>query len=256
MTNPRLLVVVLGTSTGVGKTWVTAALARRLCAQGLVVAARKPVESYDPADVPPTDPASANSNSASSDPANFAPTDSAVLAEATGTSADKVCPPHRRYPLAMAPPMAAQVLGLPPFTVGDLVAETTWPQNTDVGLVETVGGPRSPVAKGADSLALAAAFRPDMALLVADAGLGAINSVHLAADAITSELGAAPVVLLNRFNPADRLHRLNHTWLANDDIDLSPDINSLATELACRVTRARRPGNDRTPGSQRLSGTS
>ena len=35
-------------------------------------------------------------------------------------------------------------LGRPPFTVADLVGELGWPPGVEVGLVETVGGPRSP----------------------------------------------------------------------------------------------------------------
>jgi dethiobiotin synthetase len=49
---PDRTVLVIGTGTDVGKTWVTAALARRLAADGLVVAARKPAQSFAPEDPP------------------------------------------------------------------------------------------------------------------------------------------------------------------------------------------------------------
>lgn len=45
---PQRLIVVVGTRTEVGKTWVTARLLRDLRASGRHVAARKPVQSFDP----------------------------------------------------------------------------------------------------------------------------------------------------------------------------------------------------------------
>lgn len=140
-------------------------------------------------------------------------TDAHVLAEASGETPFDVCPPHRWYALAMAPPIAAAALGRPPFCLADLLGELAWPAPAaGVGLVETVGGPRSPLADDADSAALVAALRPDAAVLVADAGLGAINAVLLALTALEA-LGPPPVVFLNRFDPADAVHATNREWL-------------------------------------------
>jgi len=100
------LVVCTGTATEIGKTWVGAATLRALRDRGLSVAARKPVQSYEIGD--PT-------------------TDAAELAAATGEAVDMVCPAHRIYEVPMAPPMAADVLGRPSFTIEDLAAEITWP---------------------------------------------------------------------------------------------------------------------------------
>ena len=62
----------------------------------------------------------------------------------------------------MAPPMAAEALGRPAFSIGDLMAELRWPDAAvDVGLVETAGGVRSPLAADGDCLALCAAVAPD-----------------------------------------------------------------------------------------------
>jgi len=210
-------VLVVGTGTDVGKTWVSAALLRRLAAAGHPVAARKPAQSYDPGDPP-------------------AGTDAAVLATATGDVPEAVCPPTRWYPVAMAPPMAADVLGRPSFTVADLAAELRWPIPVPaVGLVETAGGVRSPQAADGDAVALGALLRPDLVVLVADAGLGTINEVRLAAGALSALAGgtggaggvggaggaggppAQLVVVLNRFDPADDLHRRNRDWLADRD---------------------------------------
>jgi dethiobiotin synthetase len=114
--------------------------------------------------------------------------------------------------------MAAEVLGLEPFTLADLVHDLTWPDGVTVGVVETAGGVRSPLASdGADAVSLAAALVADLIVVVADAGLGTINGVRLSVAALDplvdarDELGL--VVLLNRFDPEVDLHRRNRDWL-------------------------------------------
>jgi len=183
----------MGTGTGVGKTWVAARILGRLRGQGVAVAARKPVQSFTPCDDT---------------------TDAAVLASATGEDAETVCPRHRWYAMAMAPPMAAAFLAQAAFTLAELVHETRWPDGVEVGLVETVGGPRSPLASDADSAALAAALEPDLLVLVAPAGLGAINDVRLSAAALAG-IDAPLFVILNRFDGGD-LHDRNRRWLERD----------------------------------------
>ena len=162
----------------------------------LVVSARKPAQSFDPED----------------DPAGF---DAAVLGDASGEAPEVVCASHRWYEVAMAPPMAAQALGRPSFTVGDLIHELVW-HGGDVGLVETAGGLRSPLAADGDCLAFCRAVAPDLVLLVADAGLGTINSVRLTVDAL-APLAVPIVVVLNRFEPDHDLHERNREWLRDRD---------------------------------------
>ena len=99
---PRRLVVVVGTATEVGKTWVGAALLSSLRTRGTRVAARKPAQSFEPGDEV---------------------TDADVLAAATGEAPHDVCPAHRWYPIAYAPTMAAAALGRPGFTTRELVGE-------------------------------------------------------------------------------------------------------------------------------------
>lgn len=196
MTRPTAVVVVTGTGTEVGKTWVAAATAQVLRGRGISVSARKPAQSFDPAD--------------------GRPHDAEVLAEATGEDPDSICPRHRSYPLAMAPPMAAAALGLDPFTMDDLVREVRWDQGVDVGVIEGAGGPRSPLAADGDTVDLARAVAPDTIVLVADAGLGTINAVCLAVPPL---LAIAPVVtVLNRYDHDDDLHRRNRAWLERDHI--------------------------------------
>ena len=105
-----------------------------------------------------------------------------LLALATGEDPDTVCPPHRSYGIAMAPPIAAAFLGTPPPALDELVDELAWPdEQVDVGLVETAGGPRSPSPPTATAPPSPPPSAPDLTVLVAHAGLGAINGVRLCA---------------------------------------------------------------------------
>ena len=135
----------------------------------------------------------------------------AGVAAATGEPVHEVCSPHRSYRVAMAPPMAAAATGAPVPTIDDLLAELRWPpEAVEVGWLETVGGPRSPVAADGDAVTLAERLDPDLVVLVADAGLGTINAALVSA----APLDAWPtVVFLNRFDPDDALHRANLDWL-------------------------------------------
>ena len=205
---PERLVVVLGTSTGVGKTWVASKVLARLKARGIAVAARKPVQSHAPCDPE---------------------TDAALLALATGEPTDTVCPPHRSYAMAMAPPIAAAFLGMAPPALEDLLGELVWPAGIEVGVVETAGGPRSPIADGADSAALAAALDADLAVLVAHAGLGAINAVRLCAPTVPAPL----VVFLNRFVNGD-VHDRNRRWLQADGYDVIVDLAELVRRVGAK----------------------
>ena len=195
---PRRLVAVVGTGTEVGKTWVSARLLERFRRDGYAVAARKPAQSFDAAD----------------DPSCY---DASVLGAASGEPPESVCPPHRWYAAALAPPMAADLLGLPAYTLADLVDELRWPEvPVDVGLVETAGGLRSPISDDGDCLAFVEVLRPDLVLLVADAGLGTLNAVRLTAHALGAR-AAGSLVVLNRFEIGLDLHQTNLAWLADRD---------------------------------------
>ncbi len=90
-------------------------------------------------------------------------------------------------------------------------------------------GVRSPLAADGDGVALAAALRPDRVVLVADAGLGTINGVRLSMAA----LAPWPVtVVLNRFDPGDDLHVRNLEWLAGvDGLDVVTDAEDLVSPI-------------------------
>jgi dethiobiotin synthetase len=118
---PERVVLVCGTGTEVGKTWVGGSLLRELRGRGLSVAARKPAQSFD------IDSEGHRLRGA---------TDAEVLGSASGEDPDDVCHPFRSYHRAMAPPMAAEALGLPGFTVRDLIEELIWPPDrVQVGVV-------------------------------------------------------------------------------------------------------------------------
>jgi dethiobiotin synthetase len=206
----RKVIVVAATNTGVGKTWVATRLVARLRSGSGPVTARKPVQSFDPAD---------------------GLTDADLLARSSGEPRARVCPLNRSYPLAMAPPMAAAALGLPRFTIGDLVQETDIPAS-GVTIVEGVGGPASPLADDGDTIALAHALGAGSIVLVANSGLGAVSDVRLCAAAFAP----LPVtVFLNRFDAGDELHRANRAWLMDRcGLDVEVDVDALVQRLQSR----------------------
>lgn len=211
MTRPATLVLAIGTATEVGKTWVGAATLAALARRGVSVAARKPAQSFEPDDRHPTD--------------------AQVLGAATGEPPEAVCPPHRCYPAAMAPPMAADHLGWPVPTLSELLGELSWPEPAvDIGWLETVGGPRSPIGVDGDAVTVAQRLDPDVVVLVADAGLGTVNAVLVSAAPFDP---ARLVVLLNRFDPAIELHRRNLDWLrTREGLEVVTDPEALAARLA------------------------
>lgn len=217
MARPERLVLVVGTGTEVGKTWVACQLARALRASGLTVSARKPAQSFVAG--PDTEPGA---------------TDAELLAAATGESPFAVCPRHRWYEVPMAPPMAADVLGRPPIALDELVGELAWPvgpggEPFGVGVLETAGGVRSPIADDGDAVGLAVALEPDLVLLVADGQLGVLNAVRLAAAALA---GYPLLVFLNRFDGNDDLQHRNRLWLTERD---RLDVVTTVAEVAARV---------------------
>ncbi|MBX3315143.1 MAG: hypothetical protein KF906_12590, partial [Actinobacteria bacterium] len=147
-----------------------------------------------------------------------------------------VCPAHRNYPVAMAPPMAADVLGLPEPTIDELLAELVWPDPAvDVGWLETVGGPRSPIGADGDAVTVAEHLDPDLVVLVADAGLGTVNAVVLSLAPFT---GRRAVVLLNRFDGDDDLHRRNLDWLrTRQGLEVVVDPEALSALLVGGISR-------------------
>jgi dethiobiotin synthetase len=209
-------VLMTGTATEVGKTWWGRATLDVLRSRGTAVAARKPAQSYEPEEL--------------------GQTDAEILGRASGEPAETVCPRHRWYPAPMAPPMAADVLGLPAFTIADLASEIAPSGPEALRFVEGAGGPRSPLAADGDNVTLARALDVDAIVLVAPAGLGTINAVRLSAAAFADHPGRSVPVLvaLNRYDAADDLHRRNHGWLTADGFGLVTTPAELAAALVRR----------------------
>ncbi len=222
MRRPGELLVVAGTGTEIGKTWAAQRLLLQARERGLRVAARKPAQSFV---------------------AGEQSTDAELLAAASGEAAEEVCPRHRWYPVPMAPPMAADVLGHPPLRLEALLGEIVWPAQTQFGLLETAGGLRSPIAHDADNVALIERLAPDRVLLVADAGLGTLNAVRLSLPALA---GQQVSVLLNRFDATDDLHRRNRDWLARETVPVLTDLSQW-WHVAIRPRGDRKAGNVRQP---------
>ncbi len=142
---PERLVLVCGTGTDVGKTWVCSQLLGELRRRGVTVAARKPAQSFD-VDADRGTPGRADRRRGAG----------RRLGRGARRGLPLVALPTDR---AMAPPMAAEALGLPPFSVADLVGELRWPtERVQVGVVELAGGVRSPQAADGDVTDLAAAL--------------------------------------------------------------------------------------------------
>jgi dethiobiotin synthetase len=206
-----VIVLVAGTGTDVGKTFVTAAMVESLRARGVAVAVRKPVQSFAP---------------------GSPRTDADVLATASGEDPHVVCPLHRWIPTAMAPPIAAATLGLPPFTIKELTHELAAPER-GLTVVESVGGVRSPLATDGDTIDLADAVRPAFVVLVADAGLGTISAVRLSVDALAPH---RCVVFLNRFDPHDEVHAANAEWLrSSEGFEVVTDLDRLVDVVSARL---------------------
>lgn len=203
-------IFVTGTGTGVGKTWILARLVAELRGRAKAVHARKPVQSFTAEE--------------------RGRTDADLLGAATGEPPTLVCPAHRWYEIPMAPPMAADVLGLPPFTIADLARETAIGSIT---FVEGAGGPRSPLADDGDNVDYARALGASLAVLVADAGLGTINAVELCTAALT---GFETLVMLNRYEPDLDLHRRNRGWLTAAGHRIATTVGDLADLVEPRLS--------------------
>jgi len=122
-----------------------------------------------------------------------------------------------------------------------------WPRwSVDVGLVETAGGVRSPQAIDGDVVDLARLLRPDVVVLVSDAGLGAINGVRMGIEALATATGPGgrpvPVlVVLNRADPGSDLHERNRQWLVERcGLDVTPAVPAELGRLARLLARSDR----------------
>jgi dethiobiotin synthetase len=171
---------ITGTDTDVGKTYITARLAREYLAQGKRVAVRKPVASGcgDQLD---------------------ACADARILAEVSGEDEWLVCP-HRFAP-AVSPARAMQEAQQRVLVLDDLVLACRQETQEKITLVEGAGGWLSPLTPSAYNADLASALGLPVILVVANR-LGCINHALLTLQAIQQSGLACPQVILNHSTPS------------------------------------------------------
>ena len=173
-------IFVAGTNTGVGKTYVAAALVRSFCEMGLRVHVMKPIESGLPlkkGEVPQDTAVLVSANR------RFTPTDRANI---------------YYYPMPVSPWTACRIddsLPEPDFTkikqeLSKLGAEA------DIVVVEGVGGIASPITSSSDNLTLAK-FLDIPVVLVALNRLGVLSETKLAVYYIRSQGHPLLGVILN-----------------------------------------------------------
>lgn len=170
-------VIVLGTGTDVGKTYVTACLARGL-AEHRSVLALKPIESgVDP----------------------HAPGDAGTIAAAAGHAP---LLSRWRFEAAVSPHLAARMAGtsIDLAHVAQWVADQERFETPEVTIVELAGGALSPLAADVTNVELALALGSAVWLLVAPDSLGVLHD-------LTATLRCLPrppdAVVLSRARPVD-----------------------------------------------------
>ncbi|GAB6066797.1 dethiobiotin synthase [Methylothermus subterraneus] len=168
---------ITGTDTGVGKTYIGAALARALRASSVKVWVRKPVET-----------------GCTRTAYGLLPHDAQFLSRAAGDlePLETVCP--YRFEAAVSPERASRLAGQP-LTLEQLI-HACQPPGEGVMLVEGAGGFYSPIAQAALNADLAQALGFPVLVVAADR-LGAIHQVLTTLEAVTNR-GLDPVgVVLN-----------------------------------------------------------
>lgn len=153
MWSHRKIIVVTGTDTEIGKTFISAALARALVTAGVRTVAVKPVES-------------------GCTPDRAGQEDGELLAAATGQPMPKRA--LQRLELPVAPPLAADHQAVPLDPEGWLELIGHLADHHDVVLVEAAGGLMSPLTWEMDALGLARELHAALLVVSADR-LGTIN---------------------------------------------------------------------------------
>jgi dethiobiotin synthetase len=164
-------VFIAGSHTDVGKTWAACAILKAARAQGLTVAAFKPVVSgYLP------------STAATSDPGRLI---AALGGDLSAQALEAMSP--LRFEAALSPPMAARLEGVT-LTLADLLAvcrPVLERQTADLLLVEGAGGVMSPMAQDATGLDLQLALGLPT-ILVGGSYLGGVSHTLTALEVLRS----------------------------------------------------------------------
>jgi dethiobiotin synthetase len=206
-------VVVAGTDTGVGKTFVACALARALARAGRRVLAVKPVESGCTESAPEQE-------------------DGALLAVATGQPEPRRALVRLRAPIA--PALAAEREGVA-LDVDALAASVKAMGATfDVVLVEGAGGLLSPLSWTRDVTHLAHGLDAGVLLVAADR-LGVIHHVRAAVQVLFDTYLSPEAIVLSSPEEPDASTATNAAALAR--------VLAAYGEVASRVVRVPRAGD-------------
>jgi dethiobiotin synthetase len=172
---------ITATDTGVGKTTVTAALARRLASDDLRPGVMKPIET-------------------GMRPDRAREADTARLQRAAGSAEPRslVCP--YAFPDALAPLAAGRRAGVTIEFARIREAYRTLAARHDLMLVEGVGGVRVPITARADTRDLIEALGLPV-LVVGRAGLGGINHALLTVESLTARNLRVLGLVLNQPSP-------------------------------------------------------
>lgn len=177
---------ITGTDTGVGKTWITAMIARELRDAGIRVGAYKPCCSGAERDKS----------------GRLVWGDLTALADALGGTfpIERICP--QRFAAPLAPPVAARLENR--AVDADLLRNgaAAWQGDVDLLLIEGVGGWLCPLTE-TDSVADLAAGLGFPILVVARLGLGTINHTLLTVEAIERRGLPMAGIILNESVPEE-----------------------------------------------------
>ncbi|MTD59498.1 dethiobiotin synthase [Amycolatopsis pithecellobii] len=157
------MLVVAGTGTGVGKTVVTAAIAALAHDGGQRVAVLKPAQT------------------------GVAPGEPGDLAEVTRLAGDVTTRELQRYPDPLSPEAAARRSGLPSLSPPQIANAATELDSThDLVLIEGAGGLLVRFGPDGSTLADVAWALGAVVVVVAEAGLGTLNTTALTAEVATA----------------------------------------------------------------------
>jgi dethiobiotin synthetase len=207
--------VVLGTGTGVGKTWVSAALVTALTGRSCRVVALKPVETGVTDEMPGAD-----------------------FRQLAALSSLHVQPQPFRYPSPVSPHLAARrashEIDLPQILTYVQSHESSVAGHPDWTLVETAGGLFSPLGPGLTNFDLARALDPATWLLLGPDALGVLHDMT-ATLGLARSLGRSPDhVLLSAARTRDESTGTNATEL--ETLGIAPRVFTARRDDAASLT--------------------
>ncbi|HEV3165501.1 MAG TPA: dethiobiotin synthase [Isosphaeraceae bacterium] len=178
---------VVGTDTGVGKTWVAAAIARCLLRAGRRVGVLKPV-----------------ATGATREAGGLRSADAAVLIEAIGGGVEMERVTPIVYEAPLAPPIAARLGGVPlaEERVRQAMAQAMswWSERAEVLVLEGIGGLLCPLAENMTVADLAVAVDFPL-VIVAGRRLGTLNHTLLTVEAARGRGLRVAGIVLNAAEP-------------------------------------------------------